>query len=57
MVLFRTTLCLDLTADVEQCATCGAELGEGSGKAAHMFVLRNCRCVSNLASTLVWVLN
>jgi hypothetical protein len=56
MVLFGKIL-LDLTADVEQCATCRMELGQGSEKAAHMFVLKYCRCVSALAHLSVGILS
>lgn len=40
------TLCVDLTSEIEQCAICSNELGEGSGKAGLVYVLKNCRCVS-----------
>jgi hypothetical protein len=57
MVLVPITAFLDLTSDIEQCAFCGVELGQGIGKAAQMFVLQYCRCVSELESTLIKLLN
>lgn len=38
-------LCIDLTLEVEHCAICSIELGEGSGKAGLVYVLKDCRCV------------
>jgi hypothetical protein len=45
------TLRIDLTSEAEHCAICSIELGEGSGKAGLVYVLKNCRCVSSLLST------
>jgi hypothetical protein len=57
MAPFQATLCLDLTADVEECATCGTALGQGSGNASHIFVLKHCRRVSKLPALSVKVLS
>ena len=46
MTLVSTTLHIDLTSEVENCAVCSTVLGEGTGKAGLVYVLKDCRCVS-----------
>ena len=46
MTLVSTTLHIDLTSEVENCAVCSTVLGEGGGKAGLVYVLKDCRCVS-----------
>jgi hypothetical protein len=46
MSLVPMTLHIDLTSEVEHCAVCSTVLGEGSGKAGLVYVLKDCRCVS-----------
>jgi hypothetical protein len=46
MSLVTTTLHIDLTSEAEHCAMCSTILGEGSGKASLVYVLKDCRCVS-----------
>jgi hypothetical protein len=46
MSLVPMTLHIDLTSEVEHCAVCSIVLGEGSGKAGLVYVLKDCRCVS-----------
>ena len=46
MSLVPTTLHIDLTSEAEHCALCSTILGEGSGKASLVYVLKDCRCVS-----------
>ena len=46
MSLVPMTLHIDLTSEAEHCAVCSATLGEGSGKAGLVYVLKDCRCVS-----------
>jgi hypothetical protein len=46
MSLVPTTLHIDLTSEVENCAVCSTVLGEGGGKAGLVYVLKDCRCVS-----------
>jgi hypothetical protein len=56
-VLIPITAFLDLTLDIEQCAFYRVELEQGIRKAAQMFMLQYCRCVSELKSTLIKLLN
>jgi hypothetical protein len=46
MSLVPMSLHIDLTSEVEHCAVCSIVLGEGSGKAGLVYVLKDCRCVS-----------
>lgn len=46
MSLVLTTLYINLTSEVENCAVCLTVLGEGSGEAGLVYVLKDCRCVS-----------
>jgi hypothetical protein len=46
MSLVSTTLRIDLTSEVENCAVCSTILGEGSGKAGLVYVLKDCHYVS-----------
>ncbi|CAI9633002.1 unnamed protein product [Alternaria burnsii] len=45
MSLVSTTIHIDLTSEVENCAVCSTVLGEGGGKAGLVYVLKDCRCV------------
>ena len=57
MSLVARTLCINLTSKVEHCAICSIELGVGSGKASHVYVLKDCRCVSLSLSILYGSIN
>jgi hypothetical protein len=45
------TLYIDLTSEAENCAVCSTVLEEGIGKASHVYVLKDCRCVS----LIIWI--